>query len=192
MTFTVDWTTSRLPNWERYLVPLAGKPLKAIEIGVFEGRSALWLLENVLVNPECLLILVDSYRYQKPRKPGNEISQSQLNAAKEKAASVLGPYWSRCWWRQKFSEEVLPSLQPGSFDMIRVDGDHRPHSTLQDMVLSWRLLKTGGLLIVDDVPSKQHRGHWKRSGPRRAFRAFRSCVSHEIVWFQYDGCIRKL
>ena len=36
------------------------------------------------------------------------------------------------------------------YDIAYVDGSHLPHDALSDVVLSWRLLKEGGLLIVDD------------------------------------------
>ena len=37
-----------------------------------------------------------------------------------------------------------------SYDIIYVDGSHNADDVLEDAVLSWRLLKDGGLLIFDD------------------------------------------
>ena len=57
------------------------------------------------------------------------------------------------------SYEFLTDYNDGeNYDFIFVDGDHHPWGVLEDMVLSWRLLKKGGLMIVDDysweVPRK--------------------------------------
>ncbi len=51
------------------------------------------------------------------------------------------------------SEYVLPQLaqkQPNSFDLILIDGWHTFDHVLTDIFYSNRLLKTGGLLILDD------------------------------------------
>ena len=47
--FTYDWFTSAVPVWTRVLAPYAGQPeIHYLEVGVFEGRSAIWMLNNVL------------------------------------------------------------------------------------------------------------------------------------------------
>jgi len=49
-TFTVDWFSRHLPVWNEVLMPLRGRPLRALEIGCFEGAATTWLLDNVLVD----------------------------------------------------------------------------------------------------------------------------------------------
>jgi predicted O-methyltransferase YrrM len=36
------------------------------------------------------------------------------------------------------------------YDIIYIDGDHHSHSVLEDAILSWPLLKKGGIMIFDD------------------------------------------
>jgi hypothetical protein len=48
------------------------------------------------------------------------------------------------------SQEVLRKLPLNSFDIIYIDGSHIASDVLEDVVLSWRLLKTGGIIIFDD------------------------------------------
>jgi hypothetical protein len=36
-------------------------PTKALEVGSFEGRSALWMLENLLTHPDSTLTVVDTF-----------------------------------------------------------------------------------------------------------------------------------
>ncbi len=59
MKFTADWFSSHIPHWERLLRPLAGQPIQALEIGSYEGRSAVWLLQEILTHPESRLTCVD-------------------------------------------------------------------------------------------------------------------------------------
>ena len=44
----------------------------------------------------------------------------------------------------------MRNLPLESFDIIYIDGSHAKDAVLEDAVLSWRLLKEGGLLIFDD------------------------------------------
>ena len=48
-TFTSDWVTQFVPSWQKHVIPaLAGREnVHWLEVGSFEGRSALWTLENV-------------------------------------------------------------------------------------------------------------------------------------------------
>jgi hypothetical protein len=41
-------------------------------------------------------------------------------------------------------------LAPESFDIIYINGSHRAADVLGDAVLSWELLKPGGIMIFDD------------------------------------------
>jgi hypothetical protein len=46
--FSEDWFTENIPVWLKVLSPFKGKPnLNYLEIGVFEGRSVIWMLENI-------------------------------------------------------------------------------------------------------------------------------------------------
>jgi predicted O-methyltransferase YrrM len=49
--------------WNRYLKPLAGKPIHYLEVGLFEGRSMVWMLENVLTDDEATATGIDVIIY---------------------------------------------------------------------------------------------------------------------------------
>jgi predicted O-methyltransferase YrrM len=36
------------------------------------------------------------------------------------------------------------------FDFVYIDGDHHGYAMLQDVVMSWKLLKCGGIILLDD------------------------------------------
>ena len=44
--FTSNWFTHNLPYWHPILEPFKGKPdVHYLEVGLYEGRSAIWMLE---------------------------------------------------------------------------------------------------------------------------------------------------
>eukprot|EP00953_Heterococcus_sp_UTEX-ZZ885_P001165 1135-Heterococcus_DN1.PRE.6 len=49
------------------------------------------------------------------------------------------------------SESVMFTLQPGSFDVIYVDGSHHAADALTDIVMGFHLLKVDGIMMIDDV-----------------------------------------
>lgn len=49
--FTADWFTSYGADWLRLLGHLRSGPARGLEIGSYEGRSAVWLMDNLLVPP---------------------------------------------------------------------------------------------------------------------------------------------
>lgn len=44
--FTEDWTDHNLPVWREIIKKLPDKERFIIEIGSYEGRSAVWFIEN--------------------------------------------------------------------------------------------------------------------------------------------------
>ena len=69
--FTSDWFTPHIPIWEKVLSPLKGKPdIRYLEIGVFEGRSSLWIAENILTHPSSHLTVIDPFPLTLPPKTG--------------------------------------------------------------------------------------------------------------------------
>lgn len=64
MSFTTDWVTQFVPSWTKHVLPvLAGRPgVRWLEVGSFEGRSALWTLDNVLTGPGSEITCVDLWQ----------------------------------------------------------------------------------------------------------------------------------
>jgi len=60
--YQVDWFTPQMPLWEKYLSVYKGKEdLSFLEIGSFEGRSAVWLLETILTDDTAKLTCIDPF-----------------------------------------------------------------------------------------------------------------------------------
>ena len=136
-TFTTDWFSKNIPNWVRVLSEMKGKPdLSYLEIGVWEGRSFFWVLDNILIHPSSRAIAMDVFF-------GDEEQRFLDNVRRSGHASKISVI-------KGFSQEELRNLKLNSLDLIYIDGDHRSKGVLMDAILSWDLLKDGGILIFDD------------------------------------------
>ncbi|WP_223738232.1 class I SAM-dependent methyltransferase [Corallococcus sp. AS-1-12] len=136
--FSSDWMSNCEAEWRETLAPLMGAPgVRALEIGSFEGRSSLWLLENVLTHPTSRLTCVDLFQGDAAKRFDENLAASGAADRVEKRAGLSGV--------------VLRQLPPEPvYDYIYVDGSHEAYDTLEDAVLCFRLLKPGGIMTFDD------------------------------------------
>jgi len=137
-----------------------------LEIGLFEGRSAIWMLENVLTHPASRLIGIDSFACgTRDRFEAN----LRLSQAAHKTQILTGE-----------SRRELLKLEDQSCDVIYVDGSHSADDVLVDAVLSWPLLKIGGLLIFDDYEWYSGRLPSELC-PKVSIDAFITAFQHKLV-----------
>lgn len=135
--FTEDWFTLRIPLWEQVLGPLRGRPgLQYLEIGLYEGRSALWVLENILTHPTARLTGIDVFTGEVKER---YLANVRRSGHAEKVTTIVGP-----------SQQEVRKLPPSTFDIVYVDGSHAADDVLADAVQSWVVLKPEGILIFDD------------------------------------------
>lgn len=120
-----------------------------LEIGVYTGTSLIKILETI---PNSIGYAVDRWddydenvllQNIKSNKIEDIFNNNVKNANMKDRITVL----------KGDSTEVLSKLiiQFAEFDLIYVDGSHKCFDCYSDMVLSFNLLKKGGLMIVDDV-----------------------------------------
>jgi predicted O-methyltransferase YrrM len=177
--FTADGFSSNAWHWPSTLKNFKDKPnLRYLEIGVFEGRSLLWMLENILTHPSSTATAIDMF-------PGDleERFRSNLNISgfRDKVTILKGT-----------SSQQLRALPFDSFDIIYVDGSHLARHVYIDAALSWDLLRTGGLLIFDDYlyvlqgPSDQR--------PKISIDTFNQAFGDEleIVLSDYQLVVKKI
>jgi len=134
-TYTNNWFGAAKPTWEKYLQEFKGKPVNALEIGSYEGRSASWLLDNILTHTDSHLTCIDPFLY---------------DGTFDRFCRNMNKYGKRITLYQAFSENALRRLSDQSFDFIYVDGAHTAKNVLMDAVLSFLLLAPGGIMLFDD------------------------------------------
>ena len=136
--FTQGWFLFNVLDWENHLRELKGKTnIHALEIGSYEGFSAIWQLENILTDPTSTITCIDIF-YDKAYE--NRFDKNiRATGIPNKVKKLKGS-----------SEKVLRELNLKQYDYVYIDGSHMPKWVLSDAVLSWDLLKKGGLMIFDD------------------------------------------
>ena len=107
------------------------KEFSYLEIGSFEGSSALFVLKNFITTK---LYCVDSWndKFEFKRFIHN------LNKFKKKYEFF------------KQTSDNFFSKNSKKFDLIYIDGSHLKSQVFKDIKNSWKILNVGGLIICDD------------------------------------------
>lgn len=152
MTFYVDWTARHIAYWKQHLGHLAGQPnLRALEIGVLEGRSSAWFCDNILTHETSRIQCVDPF-LQTHTDGQFHMRMSGFNEAKERFlenVARLGPKVELFHGRslEFFAQK---SQAPDSYDFAYIDGSHTLVDASVDLFWTWSMTKPGGIIIVDD------------------------------------------
>ena len=150
-----DWFSAYAkPNFRKYLFPLAGQDnLHFLQLGVYTGDASVWLLDNILTGQDTLLLDVDTW-YGSDEEVHKSISFSEVY---EFYKERMKPYDNVRSARNNTYNFLMSNQERNvSFDFIYVDADHTAASAFLDGELSWRLLKSGGIMAFDDYQWGQH------------------------------------
>jgi predicted O-methyltransferase YrrM len=156
--FTRNWVRRKPRQWVKHLLPLKqDKPaIRLLEIGVFEGRSACWWLDNLLTREADFFLGIDPWdaKYMAHSFGRQEV----MDEVRARAMRNLAPYGSKCHIYHGTSvdafrpaKELRGILEPQSFDVAMIDGDHWPPGAMIDSVNTWSVQ---GCLPVADFPAE--------------------------------------
>lgn len=189
MNFTQDWFSSNIPNFAECMANTPEKKL-FLEIGVFEGRSTCWLLQNGLAD-NGTVCCVDTFnggaehdgvdfkeverRFQRNTSEAMKIEQ-RVSLYKKRSYDALA--------------ELIKNRYP--FDFIYIDGSHTAYDTLSDACMAWGMLKSGGVMLFDDY-------EWNKYpelvlNPKLGIEAFLGVYAgqYEILFRNYQLAVKKL
>ena len=137
-------------NFEYHLAEFADKQkLNFLQIGAFTGDASLWMLENILTDKSSILYDVDTWK----GSPDEEIHTKMDFEDVYNTYLAKTGYANRRFYRGKSVDYLLSRGQLGpvvKYDFIYIDGDHTASAVLDDAVLSWQYLKSGGIMAFDD------------------------------------------
>ena len=159
---TTNWLkTKKLRFWFSALEPLRNTNASILEVGAFEGRSAITFLEAL---PRSRVTTVDLF------------DEPEIEA---RCRSNLAPYGDRVEIIKMRAVAALEMLSDRKFDVIYLDAEKARAGTFAHTALAWPLLKIGGIMIWDDlkwegaVPPDQRPG----CAITLFCSAFKSCLS---------------
>ena len=153
---TRSWFKSRNKvTFDKYVKPeWKDKDCTYLEIGVFEGASMVWMLENVLIQPNSKAVGIDTWLMT------TKLSADVMNTVRQRAEHNAGLFPDKCTLIQGSSVEVLrcmlrrhgyAGIKRNSVDVCLIDGDHNRLGVYDDARIAFQLLKPGGWLMFDDV-----------------------------------------
>jgi len=150
--FSADWTSGHFPSWKILLASLQDRPANLLEIGSYEGFSALFFL-NFL--PRSSIVCIDPWD---TRYMVSDIAKlvpgvvDEYPRAEGRFDRNMLPFSDRLTKVKAASANALGELGVSGrrFDMIYVDGSHRRLDAYRDCTLSWPLLRSGGIMLIDD------------------------------------------
>ena len=167
--FTCDWFTMRCEPWREHVVPRLPRPFRWLEIGSYEGRSACWMLDEVM-QPGDTITCVDPW--EQFAKIYSESAEARFDL------NVAGRAEKHKMRSHQFLAKAL--AEGRRYDGIYVDGDHEARIALEDIVLSWRLLPVGGVMVIDDYEWPMPTGKEHLLPPKPAVDAFLSIYGSRL------------
>src|SRR5208282_6486657 len=157
-TFSADWTSGNFPLWATLLKPYCGTATRIIEVGCWEGLSALFFLNYL---PRASLVCIDTFDTTveplltipspKLAEFGIDWTKFDSNLERRFDANVAG-FGERLEKIRASSNVALAELgiDGRKFDVAYIDGSHRSVDVYCDAVLMWPMMVQGGMIIFDD------------------------------------------
>jgi predicted O-methyltransferase YrrM len=190
--FTKDWFNWAPEVWQQLTPMLSGTAgyRNFLEIGSFEGRSSVWIAENMMQEGD-LLRCIDTW------EGGEEHGEENMSAVEERFRAnltlVTEKFPERRIIQQKGTSVAMLSWlhDKQTFDFIYIDGSHTAPDVLTDACMSWPLLNNGGMMVFDDYMWGNPRDILHR--PKPAIDAFCNIFAEEaeIVHVGYQLVVRK-
>ncbi len=148
MKFTHDWFSPNINTYQKHRA-LLGNKSNILEIGSFEGRSAIWFYENLLVDGGTITC-VDKLFY--PGAKDQDVAPKRVEKTLRYNLSSLRSEDKtvRLFIEDSHTALCRFTLEKEVFDFIYVDGSHSEPDKLRDMVLSFYCLSLGGVMVIDD------------------------------------------
>lgn len=148
--FTSDWFSHNIDNFNLVKKILKRSPENILEIGSYEGRSTLWLLENYKPSH---ITCIDTWRGSE--EVGHDYIKDDITSRDilwNRFTNNISKYANRVGIMRNTSRIALKQLgiENKRFGLVYIDGDHHRLNCIEDLVLSFPLLEVGGIVIVDD------------------------------------------
>jgi predicted O-methyltransferase YrrM len=147
-TFSSDWAAAHFFGWAELFHPLRDRPLRILEIGSWEGRSALFFLNYF---PASRITCVDPFGGNVEHHMNPYFAALALKSEGQFDANLAG-FTDRVEKIKGSSTTVLPELgvRGRRFDFAYIDGSHLTVDAYRDASLTWPLMEPGGLVLFDD------------------------------------------
>ncbi len=147
--FSCDWTSGNIPIWASILHQHRDRGLRILEIGSWEGRSALFFLNYL---PKSHIVCIDPFAGNAEHHQDEYFAKLVPATEDRFDRNVVEPFGDRVEKIKGASGAVVPQLaiDARQFDIVYIDGSHFAADVYADAALIWPLVAPGGFVIFDD------------------------------------------
>ena len=135
---TYDYFSSHAYNFLKIINKF--KSCKYLEIGSFEGNSAMFVAKNF---PDSTIYCIDNW-------VGTHEYKKDLKFSKVEKNFDLNMSEFNNFMKLKLTSDDFFKINQNCFDVIYIDGYHKAPQVLKDFVNSWSVLNPNGVIIFDD------------------------------------------
>jgi predicted O-methyltransferase YrrM len=154
--FTTDWFSYAIPNFQA-ITQFLGPVPRVLEIGVFQGRSTCWILENMLADNGTMISVdpfiddeIDAFDSESVTASPH-YNQERLDLWRANTQEVIRPGQTLDLRLGRSYRELARLITENqSFDFIYVDGNHAAAAVLSDACACFGMLRIGGIMLFDD------------------------------------------
>ena len=134
---TTDYFSINTFYWKQILKILP-RDFKYLEIGSWEGNSALFILTNFNVKNVVCVDIWEDINFKDIQKSNYENYKKNIEEFLNKVKTYKG------------TSDSFFLNQRENFDVIYIDGSHETDQVYKDIKNSWKVLNNKGVLICDD------------------------------------------
>ena len=193
-TFSTDWFSYAIPNFTAIKQHLKTVD-SSLEIGVFQGRSTCWQLENMLsdvgtitcidpfIESDDTALSLSTLPEQSERERLFRTNISEVKKPNQTVEVMV----SRSY--PALAQLIVDKRQ---FDFIYVDGNHCAYSALTDACMCYGLLRSGGVMLFDDYLWDHEPDHLDR--PKMSIDSFVNMFGKQVrlAFSNYQLAVIKL
>lgn len=172
-------------NWREWLGHLKDTPATGLELGVWLGESAEWMLDNIFTHPNSCYIGVDTFE----GSVEHHLAGIDCSTIYADAQERLARFGKRCTLTKAMSHHHGWTTP---LDFVYVDAAHDAMNVLRDAVLHFEYLKVGGVMVFDDYAWEVMPLPIDR--PQQAIDAFVACYARklEVIGMGWQLAVKKV
>ena len=159
LTLGEEWFEGHKHRWKDTIKPIFNvrEYCRALEIGVWEGGSACWILNELCGGDDQRneLVCIDHFDLMKTdagRHRWETFQENLLSTGLSNRVRTIPEFSTPALF--KLMNEMLNQGQMG-FNLVYIDGSHRADDTLLDAEMAWRMASNGCILVFDDYEWNQ-------------------------------------
>ncbi len=150
--FSNDWFKATAQRNFEWLFPKL-RPVKILEVGSFEGASTCFMIQYLANVSPIEIHCIDTWMGGQEHAGENMGEVEKRFLRNTELAIQNAPNKIKLVIHKGYSERSLSLLLASNitdFDFVYIDGSHEAPDVITDAILSFKLLKPGGVLGFDD------------------------------------------